>query len=151
MISRAIEIVQHHMQLSGVKHHKFNMSISNEIECDFDQILQALVALLVNAVEAMPDGGDLYLETREIENQRLEISIRDTGIGIPEEERDKIFEPFFSTKKDEKGVGLGLSVVYGIVQRHHGEIRVESELNVGTTFKIELPIEQENIEEKQGM
>ena len=67
------------------------------------------------------------------------IKIQDSGVGIPADVIDKIFEPFFTTKKEEKGVGLGLPVVYGIVQRHKGTIHVESKLNQGTTFTIQLP------------
>ncbi len=103
-----------------------------------NQLRQVLLNIIRNAKEAMPQGGILSLETVR-ENKRVIIRIRDTGIGIPEEVRDKIFEAFFTTKHKVKGVGLGLSVCYGIIKDHGGEIRVESEEGRGTTFSIILP------------
>jgi two-component system NtrC family sensor kinase len=108
--------------------------------CDDNQIVQALVALFVNAVEAMPEGGTISVDIQSSQNNdELLIIISDTGIGISQEDIPHIFEPFFTTKKDGKGVGLGLSVVYGIVERHGGKISVSSERNKGTTFTLTLP------------
>jgi len=103
-----------------------------------NQLRQVLLNMIRNAKEAMPQGGILSLETMR-EDARVIIHIKDTGIGIPEEIRDKIFEAFFTTKHEVKGVGLGLSVCYGIIKDHGGEIRVESDEGRGSTFSIILP------------
>jgi two-component system NtrC family sensor kinase len=148
IIERALKIVHHHLELAKIEA-RIRVNIQPEIiTCDPDQLLQALVALLVNAVEAMPDGGQLEIiaQNSPKDKEHLIIQIHDTGIGISDEVKDKILEPFFSTKKDETGVGLGLAVVYGIVQRHKGKIWVESQKDEGTTFFIELPFTQPNIE-----
>ncbi len=103
-----------------------------------NQLRQVLLNIIRNAKEAMPQGGVLCLETIS-EDTRVIIHIKDTGIGIPKEIRDKIFEAFFTTKQEVKGVGLGLSVCYGIIKDHGGEIGVESEEGGGTTFSVILP------------
>jgi two-component system NtrC family sensor kinase len=144
IIERALKIVNHHIELAKIKVVS-QIDIKPEtISCDTDQILQAFVALLVNAVEAMPDGGTLEISALHLnqDSDRVIIQIKDTGIGIPQELQDKILEPFFSTKKDQNGVGLGLAVVYGIIQRHNGKIWLKSEKEKGTSFYIELPVSQ---------
>jgi len=103
-----------------------------------NQLRQVLLNIIRNAKEAMPQGGILSLETMR-EDERVIINIKDTGIGISEEIQDKIFEAFFTTKAAVKGVGLGLSVCYGIIKDHGGEIRVESEEGRGSTFSVLLP------------
>ena len=108
-----------------------------------DQLQQVLMNLVSNAVQAMEprDGGVLRIETKLSQNRnKVLITVKDNGIGIPEENMPKLFEPFFTTKKKGKGVGLGLSVVYGIIQEHGGSIRVESKVGEGSTFKIKIPI-----------
>jgi two-component system NtrC family sensor kinase len=110
-----------------------------EIMASTNQMRQVLLNILKNAKEAMPKGGVLTVWTNR-EDHHVLIHIQDTGMGIPEEIRDKIFEAFFTTKQKVKGVGLGLSVCYGIIKDHGGEIRVESEEGKGTTFTIRLPI-----------
>ena len=110
-----------------------------EIMASTNQMRQVLLNILKNAKEAMPKGGVLTVWTNR-ENHHVLIHIQDTGVGIPEGIRDKIFEAFFTTKQKVKGVGLGLSVCYGIIKDHGGEIRVESEEGKGTTFTIRLPI-----------
>ncbi len=103
-----------------------------------NQLRQVLLNIIRNAKEAMAQGGILSLETMG-EDTRVIIHIKDTGIGIPKEIRDKIFDAFFTTKQEVKGVGLGLSVCYGIIKDHGGEIRVESEEGRNSTFSIILP------------
>ena len=102
-----------------------------------DQLTQVLLNLVINAIEAMPDGGDLTLATTTDGNW-LRISICDTGQGISPEEAAKIFEPFYTTKAN--GTGLGLSVSYGIIQQHGGHIEVTGGPDQGTTFTVALPI-----------
>jgi signal transduction histidine kinase len=103
-----------------------------------NQMRQVMLNMFKNAKEAMLKGGTLTIRTSR-EDNKVSIQIQDTGIGIPEEIRNKIFEAFFTTKQKVKGVGLGLSVCYGIIKDHGGEIRVESEEEKGTTFTISLP------------
>jgi PAS domain S-box-containing protein len=110
-----------------------------EIMASTNQMRQVLLNIFKNAKEAMPKGGMLTVRT-DRENHHVLIHIQDTGVGIPEGIRDKIFEAFFTTKQKVKGVGLGLSVCYGIIKDHGGEIRVESEEGKGTTFTIRLPV-----------
>jgi two-component system NtrC family sensor kinase len=110
-----------------------------EIMASTNQMRQVLLNLLKNAKEAMPKGGVLTIRTNR-ENLHVLIHVQDTGVGIPEEIRDKIFDAFFTTKQKVKGVGLGLSVCYGIIKDHGGEIQVQSEEGRGTTFTIRLPI-----------
>jgi two-component system NtrC family sensor kinase len=110
-----------------------------EVMASTNQMRQVLLNMFKNAKEAMPKGGTLIIRTSREDNKVL-IHIQDTGVGIPEEIRSKIFEAFFTTKQKVKGVGLGLSVCYGIIKGHGGEIKVESEEGQGTTFTISLPI-----------
>jgi PAS domain S-box-containing protein len=110
-----------------------------EVMASTNQIRQVLLNMFKNAKEAMPNGGSLIVRTSQEDNKVL-IHIQDTGVGIPEEIRNKIFEAFFTTKQKVKGVGLGLPVCYGIIRDHGGEIKVESEEGRGTTFTISLPI-----------
>jgi two-component system NtrC family sensor kinase len=98
--------------------------------------------LIFNAMESMPQGGDISITGgRILEGQKVWLSISDTGAGINAEDLPRIFEPFYSTKGDGKGVGLGLSMVYGIIREHNGTIEVHSEPGQGTTFKLVLPVE----------
>jgi signal transduction histidine kinase len=113
-----------------------------EVMASTNQMRQVMLNMFKNAKEAMPNGGTLTVRTAK-EDQKVSVNIQDTGMGIPEEIRNKIFEAFFTTKQKVKGVGLGLSVCYGIVKDHGGEIRVESEEGKGTTFIISLPIEKQ--------
>lgn len=128
---------------------------------DYTQINQVFMNLCVNARDAMPGGGDIFIEARRLRADReslppffdpghreyIEISVSDSGVGIPAEDLDRVFDPFFTTKSLDKGTGLGLSTTYGIVKDHDGYINVESEPGKGTTFTIYLPaIESEDTE-----
>ena len=108
------------------------------IKADPDQLQQVFLNLILNAVQSMSFGGTLTLRTAN-EEGHIRISVQDTGSGISEANLKKIFTPFFTTKKEVKGVGLGLAVSYGIIQRHHGKIEVKSKEGAGTTFTIYLP------------
>jgi two-component system NtrC family sensor kinase len=103
------------------------------------QLNQVLVNVVVNAIQAMPDGGTLTIKTMSQENW-VAILVADTGQGIEAENMDKIFLPFFTTKEVDEGTGLGLSVVYGIVNEHGGCVEVDSKKGHGSTFKIKFPI-----------
>jgi two-component system NtrC family sensor kinase len=103
------------------------------------QLNQVLINLVVNAIHAMPDGGTLTITTG-VKGGLVLMAVQDTGTGIEKETQEKIFLPFFTTKDVDQGTGLGLSVVYGIINEHGGVVNVDSRLGVGSTFEIELPI-----------
>ena len=114
--------------------------------CYPDQLKQAFLALFVNAIEAMPDGGKLTVRTKYYPQiECVEITVADTGVGIRPENLPHIFEPFFTTKDEMSGTGLGLSVVYGIVRQHKGAIEVQSQPDKGATFIIRLPAHPEGV------
>lgn len=114
------------------------------VDLDRDQMAQVLVNLVKNAVEAMEGrSGVIRVSAHPHEDRRLvHIAVSDEGAGIPQKARDKIFQPFFTTKSIGKGTGLGLPISYGIVKMHHGTIWFDTELGRGTTFHIELPLTQ---------
>lgn len=108
------------------------------VMADFAQIQQVFVNLVVNAIQAMSEGGKLTIITSASDGS-VRTSFTDTGVGIKPENMEKLFTPFFTTKSEVKGVGLGLSVSYGIVERHGGKIEVQSEVGKGSTFTVLLP------------
>ncbi len=138
IIERSVMLVHHHLQIAAIQLETDLTKEEDHLVCDANQLEQALVALLVNAVEAMTGGGTLTVATRSSAKQ-VEIEVSDTGVGIPVESLPHIFEPFFSTKEEQNGVGLGLAVAYGIVQRHNGSIDVVSQVGRGTTFRLTFP------------
>ncbi len=132
---------------------EFNLSSDLlPVEIDINQMEQVLLNIYINAWQAMPDGGRIVVETKNVElasdslgdfrvkpGKYVGIFVSDTGIGMDRETQRRIFEPFFSTKKREEGNGMGMASAYGIVKNHNGYIDVESEIGVGTTFSIYLP------------
>ncbi len=126
------------------------------VKADKLQIKQVIKSIVTNAVEAMPNGGVIKVRTENIivskdanlplkDGKYLKVSIEDNGVGIPEEGIKKIFDPYFSTKGrgSQKGMGLGLSICYSIINRHDGLITVDSKVGVGTTFHFYLPANSE--------
>jgi two-component system NtrC family sensor kinase len=141
IVERSLMLLRHHLEITGVTLESEIIDGDPVIIADAGQLQQALVALLVNAVEAMnSDGGGGTLSVRlQGGVDDVQIDIGDTGVGIPPEVLPQIFEPFFTTKETESGAGLGLAVVYGIVQRHGGDITIESDPELGTVFHLRLP------------
>lgn len=139
LTTRALELVRHHTELRGIAISREFTLADDAIVCDGDQIIQALVALFINAIEAMGEGGRLTVKSAGAADDAVRLVVSDTGVGITPDVQSRIFDPFFSTKDDAKGVGLGLAVVLGIVQRHEGRIDVASQPGHGTTFTITLP------------
>lgn len=142
IINRAYDLASHSAELQHVEVIKDLMLSLPDITVDADQLQQVFTNLILNAIQAMPQGGKLTLQSALEENQ-LKIEVRDTGMGIKPENMNKLFTPFFTTKSEVKGVGLGLAIVYGIVQRHKGKIDVKSKVGEGTTFTILLPLHLE--------
>ncbi len=113
---------------------------SDLIYCSPNQIKQACVAMIVNASEAVLENGEIQIKTKNNDDETVNFEIIDNGLGIAAEDIPHIFEPFFSTKQDASGIGLGLAIVHGIVQNHKGKILVKSELGHGTTISVTLPL-----------
>lgn len=111
-----------------------------EVWCIVSQLNQVFMNLLVNAGHAIETSGAISIRTRAGSNGEVWIEIEDTGKGIPPENMSRIFDPFFTTKPVGSGTGLGLSLSYGIVQRHNGRIEVESEVGKGSLFRVCLPV-----------
>jgi two-component system NtrC family sensor kinase len=142
VVDRAVRLVAHQMELNGVELHLTLPSGLPRIQCDPGQIEQVLLALIMNAIDAMPRGGNLWVGTQLREDAGEEIFwVRDDGSGIPQDILPQIFEPFLTTKESGKSVGLGLAVSQNIVARHRGRIEVTSELGKGTTFTVMLPLD----------
>ncbi|MBU2549762.1 MAG: PAS domain-containing protein [Proteobacteria bacterium] len=140
ILDRIVTLIRHQMDLANVSLEVSLDKTPLEIWGDYTQIQQCLTNFIFNALEAMPDGGRLAIRGGPDAAGRLvRIEIEDTGSGIAPEHLDRIFEPFFSTKAEGHGVGLGLAMVYGIIRDHRGRIEVESEPGRGTTFRVLLP------------
>jgi PAS domain S-box-containing protein len=140
ILDKTLTILQHRAGLDEIKIHTDYAAELPFLSCDFKRLQQAFVNILWNAIEAMPEGGTLTVTSNfDQDKDRIEIQVSDTGIGIPEDDMDRIFEPFFTSKADGKGVGLGLSVAYGIIRQHQGEIHIHSKVGEGTRFSIQLP------------
>jgi two-component system NtrC family sensor kinase len=138
IIDQTISILGNQLKKNNINLEKNINTGIPEMMLDVNQMVQVFVNIILNAIEAMPDGGTIYISDIS-ENNSLKIIVRDTGSGIPERIINKVFDPFFTTKSSTKGTGLGLSVSYGIIKKHNGSIEVESEQETGTTFTIILP------------
>jgi signal transduction histidine kinase len=119
------------------------------VSIDSNQIQQIVINLCTNAIDAMPNGGTLTVGAAN-KGDHAEISVQDTGSGIPPEIRDRMFEAFFTTKEAGKGTGLGLSIITNIIKTHQGKIDVQSEVGKGTTFLVQLPLPAEAVRQAAG-
>jgi PAS domain S-box-containing protein len=140
LLQRSILLSRHKLELSNIE---LKTDISPNIPVvkgDINQLQQCLINLIFNAVDAMPTGGTLWISANYDPNEKkVIISVKDTGPGIAKENLPHLFEPFFTTKKEGYGVGLGLSTVWGIMERHNGTVKVESQPEHGADFKLILP------------
>ncbi len=145
LLEKCIMLSQHNLMLQ-------NIEIKTDLEMDipsvwgdFNQIQQCVINLIFNAIDAMPNGGELTIgSTFDSTRGMVEIRVTDIGCGIAEEDLNQIFEPFYSTKKEGKGLGLGLSMAYGIINTHKGTINVQSRPGQGSVFTIALPAVEKN-------
>lgn len=147
VVDRALDLAAHSAELQHIEVIKELDPLLPELRADADQLQQVFTNLIMNAVQAMPKGGKLTLRTGMDGNQ-LKLEVQDTGVGISPENMSKLFTPFFTTKAEIKGVGLGLAVAYGIIKRHKGNIEVQSKEGEGTIFTIHLLLNPESAEEK---
>src|SRR4029077_5571122 len=141
VIERAVELLSTKLARSRVQVHTVLHPGMPPILGDADQLTQVLLNLGANAVDAMPDGGELVFQTElRPESDAIVIKIIDSGAGMTAEHAPRIFEPFYTTKPEGQGTGLGMSVSLGIVKNHGGRIEVSSEAGRGTTMAVELPL-----------
>ena len=140
LLHRSAILGRHKMELQNIQlDYKLDENLPT-VNGDFNQLQQCLINLIFNAMDAMPDGGAITLAVHYLQPEKtVTISVTDTGTGIAPEDLPHIFEPFFTTKKEGYGVGLGLSTVYGIMERHQGQVQVESRPGKGTTFTLRFP------------
>ena len=134
------ELMTHPIKIANINFLTDFSAKSDLVFCSPNQIKQACVAIIVNASEAVLDNGEIIISTKNPDIDTIKIEISDNGIGIPVDDLPHIFEPFFSTKRDTSGIGLGLAIVHGIIKSHNGTMEVKSELGKGTTISITLPI-----------
>ncbi len=139
VIDRCVRLVQHKLDMAGIQ---LNLDLAADLppaHCDPAQIEQVVLAMVINAIDALPQEGNLWISTRAV-GESMELIIRDDGVGISDEHLAHIFEPFYTTK-EVGGSGLGLAISQNIVERHGGTIDVKSAVGQGTTFRIVLPID----------
>jgi len=145
LLQRCILLSQHKLELSNIRLESNVQSNLPPVIGDFNQLQQCMINLFFNAIDAMPDGGTLELSSRyDTDRDVMIVRVKDSGCGIPREDLAHIFEPFYTTKKEGYGVGLGLSTVYGIMEQHHGSVNVESQSGAGTAIILELPVSDSN-------
>ena len=136
-----IKISQNQMALSHIILHEEISGDLPLVNGNRQGLQQVFLNMITNAVQAMPDGGDL-LPPICGDDDRIYVNVQDTGYGIPETNLPHIFDPFFTTKEVGKGTGLGLAVSYGIIKKHGGQISVKSKEQAGTTFTMVLPVKK---------
>ena len=153
LIEKTLVLNSNLLKINNIKVKKLMDPELPDLTGSEDQLQQVFMNIVSNAAEAMESAGkgELSITTQySSENGKITVFFKDTGVGIPDENLSKLFEPFFTTKKRGKGVGVGLSVVYGIIQEHDGSINVQSEKGNGTTFVIEIPLKHESIQVEQS-
>jgi two-component system, NtrC family, sensor kinase len=143
VVEDIVALSKHLIHTSGVEL-KLDLEVNLPwVVMDANQMKQVLLNLVHNALQAMPNGGEMKIVTESVARNNRDwvvVSVMDTGVGIPQLEQARIFEPFYTTKGNQGGTGLGLSVTYGIVTDHGGLIDVESQPGVGSKFTVWLPL-----------
>lgn len=138
-------LLSHQMKMANIHFYTDFNATNDLVWCNCNQIKQVCVALLVNAQEAITQNGEIIIRTCNPDNEHIRLDITDNGVGIPAEDITRIFQPFFSTKQKASGIGLGLSIVHGIVQSHNGRIEVNSVAGKGTTMSVILSNAKNNV------
>lgn len=141
VLEQVIALTRHKMEMQRIQLSTSFDAYPLIVTGDMNQLQQCFLNLIFNAIEAMPNGGQLSLRTEQDPGGRfVQLEIRDTGVGIPKEHLDHVFDPFFTTKNESEGTGLGLSIVHGVVKAHRGKIQVESKPGQGTLFVLTFPV-----------
>ena len=136
-----VDLIRHRIELQDLY---FRLNLSQKplfVHGDSNRLQQCFLNLVFNAIEAMGPGGRLEILSTGMPDKRMaQVQIRDTGHGIPRKHLDHIYDPFFTTKAMGEGTGMGLSIVYGVVKSHQGDIKVQSHAGKGTLFTIQFPL-----------
>ena len=140
LMAETHELMMHTMKIADISFRTEPTAAEDLIYCSPNQIKQCCMAVLVNATEAVGENGEIVVRTSNPDPDTILVEISDNGIGISQEDIPHIFEPFFSTKQEAHGIGLGLSITHGIIQNHNGKISVRSETGLGTTISIVFPL-----------
>jgi len=136
ILKDAYNLMSHQMKMADIHFYTDFQATNDLIYCNDNQIKQVCVALLVNALEAITENGEILIKTTNLDENRITFEVIDNGVGIPKEDLTRIFQPFFSAKQKTSGIGLGLAIVHGIVQNHKGKVDVVSEPGKGTTMSV---------------
>ncbi len=140
ILQEVYDLMSHNLSIENIRFRTEFKAASDTVLCSSGHIKQACVAMIVNASEAVQENGDIVISTINPDQFTIRIDITDNGIGIAQDDIPHIFEPFFSTKRDASGIGLGLAIVHGIINNHNGKIGVSSEPGRGTTMSVTLPL-----------
>jgi two-component system NtrC family sensor kinase len=143
LLNATYELMTHSIKIADINFITDFKASSDQIFCSPNQIKQACVDLLVNSSEAIHEQGEIIIRTSTPTEDSIKVEISDNGIGIAPQDIPHIFEPFFTTKRDASGIGLGLSIVHGIIENHKGSIEVDSEPGIGTTISIIFPLKKD--------
>ena len=144
LVDKSLSIMEGQALFQNIRVEKRYSSDLSKIVADSGQLQQVFMNIILNAAESMDGNGSLILFTSlDEDSKNISIKFTDTGQGIKEEDKKRLFEPFFSTKEVGKGTGLGLAISYSIIQKHNGVIEVHSELGKGSTFTVKLPVTKE--------
>ncbi len=146
IVDRVVKLAAHKLEMASIQIHVDAGADLPLIRADAAQMEQVLLALTMNAIDAMPHGGNLWISTTVTDHSELLLLVRDDGVGIPADILPRLFEPFLTTKDTGKGVGLGLAISHNIVERHNGRIEVDSQVGRGTTFNVYLPLSDEGFD-----
>jgi two-component system NtrC family sensor kinase len=142
LLSETYDLMTHSTKIADIHFATDYNAVSDSVFCSPNQVKQACIALLVNASEAIQEQGEITIKTYNPDSDHIRIDFRDNGSGIAQQDLPHIFEPFFSTKRETRGIGLGLSIVHGIVENHKGRIEVDSEPGKGTTVTVVFPLSE---------
>ncbi len=144
VVTDTLSILRSHLEERGKQGLSLTVNLFNGLPTvpgDEAQLKQVLLNILVNSMDAIPGQGEITITTHPENDNTVNLSVEDTGCGIPPENMDKLFNPFFTTKPVGKGIGIGLAACYSIVREHHGVIEVASEVGLGTHFTVKLPLD----------
>ncbi|HHT9159566.1 MAG: hypothetical protein A2099_05100 [Planctomycetes bacterium GWF2_39_10] len=141
LINNTLLLVEHRLKIHKINIHRVFDDHIPPLLVDGNQIQQVFLNLVNNAVDALPQGGNIFIETKiNTETKSVEVCFEDNGVGIPSEDQKRIFTPFFTTKEPGKGTGLGLTICNNIISAHNGKIALESRVGNGTRFVVSLPV-----------
>jgi len=147
LLNESYLLMEHQMKISNITFREDYAAGKDLIKCSENQIKQAVIAMLLNANEAVVENGEILIRTSNPDQEHIRVEIIDNGTGIAPRDIPHVFEPFFSAKEKVSGIGMGLAIVHGIIQSHHGKVDVKSEPGVGTTLSILLPLYEQSKKE----